>query len=166
MNHSVFLAGGISNCHDWQAEMTTLLQSKCPGIGITNPRNPHYDPAKEGALESQITWEFTYLRLASAILFWFPPETLCPITLFELGTWTQRALLLPKEAHPPEIFIGCDPKYARIDDVRLQTALAYKGRRAPEVVTSLQDLADKVIAWWHTAHPASLEALRAMEGRM
>ena len=39
----------------------------------------------------------------------FPAETLCPITLYELGTWTQRGL-----HSDTKIFVGCDPNYKRI----------------------------------------------------
>ena len=69
------------------------------------------------------------MRLASAIAFWFPPETLCPITLFELGAWSMTNKLL---------FIGVDPRYQRFLDVKIQTKLA-----RPELVIleSLTDLA-------------------------
>ena len=48
------------------------------------------------------------------ILFWFAPETICPITLFEYGKW----LVSPKR-----LFVGCHQDYVRKQDVQIQTAL-------------------------------------------
>src|SRR5205823_10719946 len=92
---SVFLAGGISNTHDWQTELVALL-AELP-VAILNPRRKNYPWHDPAAAEEQIRWEFRYLRRAAAVAFWFPPETLCPIALFELGgriTESKRALFV------------------------------------------------------------------------
>lgn len=135
--HSLFLAGGISNCGDWQSQMTALLADT--NLTLINPRRPQFDMNDPTVTEAQIAWEYHYLRQAAAVLFWFPPETLCPITLFELGGALER--------NAP-IFVGCHSAYARREDVRIQVAL-----RRPEVsvVDSVVLLAEQVQAW-HISH--------------
>ena len=76
---SVFLAGGISSCHDWQAEIIALLAHT--DLTLINPRRARFDITDAGAAEVQIRWRYRYLREASAMLFWLPPETLCLITM-------------------------------------------------------------------------------------
>lgn len=127
---SLFLAGGISNCGDWQSEMIALLAAT--DLTLLNPRREDFDVSNPSMTEAQIRWEYRYLRKASAVLFWFPPETLCPITLFELGGALER--------NAP-VFVGCDPAYARQEDVRVQVGLA---RREVQIVFSVDDLAEQV----------------------
>ena len=86
-HRSLFLAGGITNCPNWQREMVGLLCDT--DLILLNPRRkdfPIHDPA---AAEGQIVWEHRHLRGADAILYWFPCETLCPIVLYELGAWSM-----------------------------------------------------------------------------
>lgn len=126
---SVFLAGGITGCGDWQQTAIQLLQD-FDGI-LFNPRRSHW-PTELHALQEQIKWEERYLRLATLRLFWFPPETLCPITLFELGcTLGQRLPLV----------VGVHPLYARRDDVSIQCSL-----KQPDIqiATSLPKLIKQV----------------------
>lgn len=130
IHKSIFLAGGITGCPDWQQEMVKLLQDT--NLILFNPRRadfPIYDP---DAAQEQITWEHIHLRQADAILFWFPCETLCPITLYELGTWSMSG---------KQIFVGVHPDYQRRQDVEIQTKLV---RPRVEIVYSLQELARQV----------------------
>lgn len=130
---SIFLAGGITGCGLWQEEMVDLLSNT--DLVLLNPRRsifPIFDP--DAAVE-QITWEFHHLRKASAILFWFPAETLCPIVLYELGAWTMTS---------KSIFVGVHPEYKRLQDVKIQTGLARPGVM---IVYSLRELA-KWVGWW------------------
>jgi hypothetical protein len=130
---SIFLAGGITNCPDWQAEAIQSLHEWKPNVfleewWLANPRRPDFpmgDPT-QGML--QIRWEHRYLHKAGAILFWFPQETLCPITLYELGSWARTQ---------KKLFVGCHPKYARLLDVVEQVRLA---RPDVQVLTDLRDL--------------------------
>lgn len=124
---SIFLAGGITGCPDWQSEMTNLLKDK--DVTILNPRCDHFDVNDEEASYKQILWEHHHLRKADIIVFWFPKETLCPITLYELGTWSM--------ANKP-LCIGIEHGYQRINDVLIQTALV---RPEIRIVNSLSDLA-------------------------
>ena len=88
------------------------------------------------AAPAQIEWEFRHIRRATAVLFWFPPETLCPIALFELGG---------RIAEPNQpLFVGTHPDYQRRLDVQIQLKLA-----RPEVtlVSAITELAEQVRAW-------------------
>lgn len=129
---SLFLAGGITDCPDWQREMVEMLRHT--DLVVLNPRRAHFLPHEHAARE-QITWEYHHLRQASAISFWFPKETLCPIVLYELGAWSMTS---------KKLFVGVHPEYQRLQDVQIQTALA---RPDVQLVTSLEDLAQEVALW-------------------
>ncbi len=126
----MFLAGGITGCPDWQQVMLDLLADM--PLVVFNPRRANFPLHDPNAAEAQIKWEHGYLRKASAILFWFPCETLCPITLYELGAWT----VLPKP-----IFIGAHPDYQRKQDIEIQTALV---RPEVRLALSLEALAQQI----------------------
>ena len=128
--NTVFLAGGITNCPDWQQEMRKLLHDS--DLILFNPRRAEFPIEDPNAAQEQIAWEYDHLRSADAILFWFPCETLCPIVLYELGAWTVSG---------KPIFVGVHPDYARRKDVEIQTQLV---RPEVEVVYSLVDLAEQV----------------------
>ena len=130
---SLFLASGISGCPDWQARVAGLLAGT--GLTLLNPRRASFPMDDPAAAEEQIRWEFRHLRRAGAVLFWLPSETLCPITLYELGAWSMTA---------KPLFVGVHPDYARRRDVEVQTSLA---RPDVPVVHSLEDLARAVTGW-------------------
>ncbi len=130
----VFMAGGISNCPDWQSDFIGMLSDLEKGV-LYNPRRPDFNVADPMAADKQIAWEHHHLRKADAISFWFPCETLCPITLYELGAWTMMK---------KPIFVGCHPAYKRLHDVVTQTLLA---RPKVKVVTKLEDLSEQVREW-------------------
>ena len=129
----IFLAGGITNCPDWQQEMRYLLEET--DLTVVNPRRENFPMGDDAAATFQIEWEFRHMRRVDAILFWLPADTLCPITLYELGAWSMEAV--------KPIFVGTSPSYTRRLDVVEQTALV---RPDIEVVDSLSALADQVIA--------------------
>lgn len=130
---SIFLAGGITACADWQKEMVELLSEE--EIVLLNPRRADFNANNPNMSLKQITWEHSHLNKASAILFWFSHETLCPITLYELGKWTAKG---------KKIFIGIHPEYKRKFDVEYQTKLE---RPEIDIVYDLQSLANQVKYW-------------------
>jgi hypothetical protein len=132
-SRAAFLAGGITGCPDWQSEVSSLL-ADCP-VTLINPRRANFPINDRAAAPEQVAWEHRHLRKASAILFWFPCETLCPIALYELGAWSMT---------DKQIFIGAHPDYARRFDVVLQTRLVRPG---VSVVTSIQELVACVKVW-------------------
>lgn len=130
---SIFLAGGISNCIDWQAEVTTLLADA--DLVLLNPRRANFPIHNPAESEVQIKWEFEHLRKATAILFWFPSETLCPITLYELGTWSMSE---------KPLFVGVHPNYQRRADVEIQTRLV---RPDVAIVYTIEELVKQVLEY-------------------
>jgi len=132
---SLFLAGGISNCPDWQSILQKLIHAKMPELVLINPRRLDFDISDPTMTETQINWEFRHLLSSSAVSFYFPPETLCPITLFELGKWSSAK----------RIFICCHPKYARREDVIIQIGLI---RKDVKVVDTLEDLSEQIVSYF------------------
>jgi hypothetical protein len=130
---SLFLCGGITGCPDWQRDVVARLAHT--DLAILNPRRAAFPINDPSAAESQIEWEFRHLRKATALLFWFPCESLCPITLYELGAWSMTA---------KPLFVGTHPDYPRRRDVVVQTRLV---RPEVPVADSLGELAATVIAW-------------------
>lgn len=130
---SLFLAGGITGCPDWQQEMVRMLSNT--SLVLFNPRRANFPIHDPSAAKDQITWEHTCLRKATAISFWFPKETLCPIVLYELGAWSMT---------DKKIFVGVDPGYQRAQDVQIQTSLV---RPDIQVVASIAALAQQIASW-------------------
>lgn len=112
----VFLAGGITDCPDWQTEAATRLTEA--GISVYNPRREQWDMTSGPAASvAQIEWEHLRLRSANLTMFWFPRSvrSVQPIALYELG-------FAIGEGRP--IVVGADPAYMRHLDVVTQLALA------------------------------------------
>lgn len=128
---TIFLAGGITNCPDWQSELVNMLR-KCDVV-LFNPRRKHFPIDDQKAANGQIKWEYEHLRKADSILFWFPKESICPIALYELGAWSMTDIPL---------FIGAHPEYVRRVDIEVQTKLV---RPSLKIVDSLILLSEIVI---------------------
>ena len=135
---ALFLAGGITGCPDWQQELVVRLQDL--QVVLLNPRRANFPIGNPKAASQQIEWEHRHLRKADAIIFWFPSETLCPITLYELGAWS----VYRDERGPKPLFIGVHPEYQRRQDVEIQTRLV---RPEVQIVYGLPDLAECVKRW-------------------
>ena len=133
---SIFLGGGISNCPDWQSEAVNHFSS-VEDITIINPRRENFNINIEDDSIIQIVWEFNYLRKSDVVLFWFPKETLCPITLYELGATLERYSFDKKQ----RIVIGCHPDYARKFDILIQTRLK---KYESEIHTNLTSMLNSI----------------------
>ena len=131
---TVFLAGGITNCPDWQQDVISLLKNQ--NVTLFNPRREHFDVTDPSASKIQIEWEFDFLRAANAVLFWFAGGSLNPIALFEYGKELGR--------NTKNLFVGCDLSYSRRLDVIEQTRLA-----RPNLIIhdSILTLSNEVIGW-------------------
>jgi len=129
-SRAVFLAGGIAGAENWQTVMVELLENI--DATVLNPRREDFPMGDAAEGERQIEWEHRHLERADLVAFWFPPQTLCPITLFELGTCCSSGVPL---------VVGTEPDYVRRFDVAVQLRL-----RRPEVkvVDTLDDLARAV----------------------
>ena len=138
---SMFLAGGISGTFDWQADVVARL-ADLPLV-LLNPRRRDFPMDDPTAAHAQIEWEFRHLRRTTAVLFWFPPETLCPIALYELGGRAQ--------VREQPLFVGTHPDYQRSLDVEVQLKLT-----RPEVtVTGDTAALAKQVRDWFTALPGA-----------
>lgn len=116
---SIFLGGGISDCPDWQRYFINKLNEKVNDYIIYNPRRSDFDISDPDQSKIQIEWEHEHLEDASIIVFWFPKETLCPITLFELGKYCRDS--------SKHLIIGCHPEYKRRLDVVEQMKMVRPG---------------------------------------
>jgi hypothetical protein len=129
-NYKLFLAGSITNCPDWQADIIEKLKD-VEGLTIYNPRRKNFPMDDPNAAEAQIVWEYNHLKAANGISFWFDAGSLGPITLYELGRWgnanTYKGLI-----------IGIHPDYKRKQDVEIQTKLS---RPRTRIVYNIDDLA-------------------------
>lgn len=133
---SVFLAGGITHCPQWQPDAAAALAD----FVVLNPRRTDFDLSDPSQTDVQIAWEHRHLLLADVTLFWFPAceaaLTVQPITLYELGA---AAATLGRR-----LAVGADPDYPRRADVVAQLALARPGLRVhrtlPEALAEARTL--------------------------
>lgn len=130
---SLFLAGGITDCPDWQADLVSMLKNE--DVVLFNPRRKKFPINDSSASKKQIVWEFNHLRKADAISFWFPKEKLCAITLYELGSCARM---------DKPLFVGVHPKYKRRKDIEIQLKLV---RPNVKIVYDLKSLAKKIKEW-------------------
>ena len=131
-HNEIFLAGGISNCPDWQTDVLDMLKDVKEEFTIYNPRREQFDLSDPTYSEEQIEWEHDKLSLVNNVIFWFPCETVCPITLYELGVAATKW---------KKLFVGCHPDYVRKFDVIKQLSLC-----RPEIVVrdSLEEIVSDV----------------------
>jgi hypothetical protein len=113
--NKLFLAGGITNCLDWQSITVNFLK-EIPDTTIYNPRRQNFPMDNPNAAEEQIKWEYEHLKKSNIIAFWFSRGSLNPISLYELGKWGNSSSI--------PIIIGVDDEYKRKKDVIIQTKLA------------------------------------------
>lgn len=133
----LFLAGGITNCPDWQSDMIEKLSDT--DLTIFSPRRKNFPIDDPSAAEEQITWEYDWLKNADLISFWFSEGSMNPIVLYELGMWGNSRNI--------PIFIGVHPKYERKQDVIIQTSLSKPGLI---VVSSIKDLCTQIKIYLRT----------------
>lgn len=137
----LFLAGGISNCPDWQGPVAKRIAENTL-LDVINPRRENWNI--EGLDEesiAQIRWEYAKIHKCDYMLFWFCEETLCPITLYELGMAVSRQEVY-KGPGDIRLMVGVHPNYARKLDVITQVGLA---RPEIKVYQDLDVMVDKFI---------------------
>lgn len=135
---TLFLGGGITNCPDWQSEVYFKLpRGKFDKLVLFNPRRENFDVNDPSASRVQIEWEFRHLKYSKARLFWFPKETLCPITLYELGKYVEKV---------DTLIVGCHPEYQRKIDLEIQIGLH---RPNYQLSYSIDDIVLKIEGWYN-----------------
>ncbi len=117
---SVFLAGGITNCPEWQEEAINKLSDLDMGC-LLNPRRKNFPIEDPNAAREQITWEFRALEKADIFTMWFsnaPSDQ--PICFYELGrNLAMREVALRLNS----VVIGVEKGFKRSQDVYIQTEL-------------------------------------------
>ena len=121
---TVFLAGGITGCRDWQQEVINnlfqMIGKDDSQVVVYNPRQKDFNIDDLDATEDQITWEFQYLNKVDIFSMYFVGgDQIQPICLYELGRYTARPIC--------ERVISVEKDYIRERDVVVQVSLATKG---------------------------------------
>lgn len=130
---SLFIAGGIRNCPNWQQQVIKDLART--DLVLLNPRREDFVTEEHLHDPKQIAWEKEHLTRATAIMFWFPPDTLCPSTIYELGYWSHS---------DKKLFLGLHPEYKRQFEMTVQTQMA---RPDVVVVDSLYAVIAQILVW-------------------
>jgi hypothetical protein len=135
---NIFLAGGITNCPNWQKELIELLKNRIQDdnddLVLFNPRRENFPIHIPDESLRQIEWEHDYLESCDQIVYWFSRGSLNPIALYELGRWGNST--------DTKIYIGIDPQYERKSDAIIQTGLS---RPEVKIVDSLKSLAHQIL---------------------
>ena len=111
---SVFLAGGVQNCEEWQTQLTDLIDTSL--YDVVNPRGQN--SRLEVNPREHMLWEHRALDQSDSAIFWFPKGTVCATALLELGRMLERA-----SRHSVRLVIGWHPKYSRAVDIETLIAI-------------------------------------------
>jgi nucleoside 2-deoxyribosyltransferase-like protein len=113
---TLYLAGGVAGCLDWQADVIKALEKT--SLTIFNPRRQTLLANMPELVQAQREWEFGNLSTARSVLFWFPKESLCPSTNYELGACLEAAFTRKNKGQPFQpLFIGVHPDHSRYADI-------------------------------------------------
>ena len=134
---SVFLAGGITNCENWQDKVIKELEFE--DVTVFNPRQPAFDITDKAASIKQITWEYERLEKMDIFSMYFcGGESDQPICMYELG----RNILRMQNRFPNDwerrIVVSVESDYKRKKDVLVQIGLCapklhIDGSATPEI---------------------------------
>ena len=123
----VFLAGGITNCPNWQKEVINRLNENVniETLCVFNPRRENFPIHDPNASLEQIAWEYKWLEHMDIFSMYFSSgESDQPICMYELG----RNILRMQNRYPSDwekrIIITAENGYKRKNDVIIQTGLA------------------------------------------
>lgn len=132
---SVFLAGGITNCPEWQDEVIKELEkifhntSINDKIVVFNPRRKNFPINKPEESTKQIEWEFNALLECDIFSMYFSSgESDQPICLYELGRNLTRLQWLNPAGWEDQIVLSVFNGYRRRNEVIIQTSLATSNR--------------------------------------
>lgn len=123
---TLYLAGGVAGCPDWQAEVIKALEKT--SLTIFNPRRQTLLANMPELVQSQREWEFGNITATRAVMFWFPKESLCPTTNFELGIIVAQQLW---DFDTAPAYVGIHPEHPRRSDILAQLTMT-----APRLVVA------------------------------
>ena len=126
----VFLAGGITNCPDWQNDIIERLEHlRSSNLVVLNPRREDFPIHDPSAAYKQIEWEFEALEKADIFSMHFcSGESDQPICMYELGRNILRMQMKYPSDWENRIIISVEEGYSRKNDVLIQTELATKNK--------------------------------------
>ena len=137
-SYAIFLAGSIEmgKAKEWQQKAIELLEKMASDSNIfepnelvvLNPRRPDWDSTWEQSITNpyfneQVRWEIQGMEAADSIIFFFAKDTISPISLFELGKYHDKALVVVEEGYlrKGNVDIYCDafriPKYNSLEEL-------------------------------------------------
>ena len=115
---TIFLGGSIDigAAEDWQTRLTKDLSDYSDeDLILLNPRRDDWDsswaqdPTPGTQFHEQVSWELDAQDSASAIVYYFAPDSKSPITLLELG------LFGPEKA----VIVCCPKEFYRYGNVKM-----------------------------------------------
>lgn len=129
---TIFLAGGITHCSDWQSEVIEHLNDilslqswDAEDLSIFNPRVENFPIDDPTAAEKQIRWEFDALESCGIFSMYFCNSTdVQPICMYELGRNIIRIQQKFPKSWKNRIIVSVEDGYAREEDVVIQCSLA------------------------------------------
>lgn len=125
---TVFLAGGITNCPDWQSKVIKDLNVDnyyLESLVIFNPRRENFPIWDKSAAYAQIEWEYQMLERCNIFSMYFSSgESDQPICMYELGRNILRMQMRFPADWQDRIVISVEDDYIRKQDVLVQTELA------------------------------------------
>ena len=124
----IFLAGGITNCRNWQQEVIKGIQNKyidTEDMIIINPRRENFPIGDKSESVRQIDWEFRMLERCDIFTMYFcSGESDQPICMYELGRNIIRMQTRFPSNWEQRIVVSSEYKYKRKTDVNIQVCLA------------------------------------------
>lgn len=127
----VFLAGGITNCPDWQGKIIKQLEDNYvyDSLVVFNPRRENFPIWDKTAAHTQIAWEFEMLEKCDIFSMYFSSgDSDQPICMYELGRNILRMQMRFPTDWQDRIVISTEDGYRRKQDVLIQTGLATQGK--------------------------------------
>lgn len=128
-NIKLFLAGGITDCEDWQSRVIGELNDHhCDNLIVFNPRRKTFDVTNPNESLRQIEWEYKYLNDMDMFTMYFAnSKSNQPICMYELGRHLERMQHRFPLDWKDRIIIGIEDGYCREQDARIQSVLALHG---------------------------------------
>ena len=132
---TVFLAGGITNCPNWQKQVIDTLsndkyyyEDNLDSLVLFNPRRENFPIGDKTAAREQIQWEYNMIEKCDIFSMYFPSsDSDQPICMYELGRNILRMQMRFPSDWDDRIVIGVEDGYKRKQDVLIQTQLATNG---------------------------------------
>lgn len=122
--YSIFLAGGITGCDNWQkvVQFELMRTFKNDPLLILNPRRDNFPINNPNAAEEQITWEFNALDYCDMFTMYFAGGSSDqPICMYEYGRHLAKFDEHSRSLN--SVVVTACKDYKRYNDVIIQTRL-------------------------------------------